>query len=112
MHKSQYKWDATIKLIITKRTISRKKKVVETINKSTKTETKLEKERDREREREYWLFYLFFIFFIFGHGKLGRNRGERWKWSKIKFIWKLRWKRKSGSRLKVEQSKTIEFKKI
>ena len=62
MHKSQYNWDATIKLIITKRTISRKKKVVETINKSTKTETKLEKERDRERERVLTLFFFLFLF--------------------------------------------------
>ena len=31
---------------------------------------------------------------------------------KKKFIWKLRWKRKGGSRWKVEWSDTIEFKKI
>ena len=31
---------------------------------------------------------------------------------KKKFIWKLRWKRKGGSRWKVEWSETIEFKKI
>ena len=29
---------------------------------------------------------------------------------KKKFIWKLRWKRKGGSRWKVEWSETIEFK--
>ena len=58
MHKSQYQFikkinncDVTIKSTITKRTISRKKKVVETIKtkkkkKITKRETKLEKERE------------------------------------------------------------------
>ena len=71
--------------------------MVETIKESTKRETKLEK------EREYWPFC---------SGQLGRNRGERWKWSKKKFMWKLRWKRNDGSRWKVEQSETLEFKKI
>ena len=55
MHKSQYKFtkkinkcDVTIKSTITKITISRKKKVVETIKKKKppKTKTKLEKERE------------------------------------------------------------------
>ena len=31
---------------------------------------------------------------------------------KKKLIWKLRWKRKCGSRWKVEWGETIEFKKI
>ena len=57
MHKSLYKFtkkinkcDVTIKSTITKITISRKKKVLETIKKKnppkTKTKTKLEKERE------------------------------------------------------------------
>ena len=56
MHKSLYKFtkkinkcDVTIKSTITKITISRKKKVVETIKKKKKppkTKTKLEKERE------------------------------------------------------------------
>ena len=80
MHKSQYKWDVTIKLTITKRTISRKKRVVETINKSTKRETKLEKERERERESIDSFFSFLFFFFLFlvmknlvGIGERGGN---------------------------------------
>ena len=48
--------------------------MVEIIKESTKSETKLGGERERERESTN----------IFCHEKLGRNRGERWKWSKKK----------------------------
>ena len=108
MHKSQYKFtkkknkcDVTIKSTITKRAISRKKKkVVETI--------KIKKIKNIKRgkkigEREYWPW---------NHGQLEKNRRKRRKWNKKKLIWKLRWKRKGGSRWNVEQSETVEFKKI
>jgi len=49
---------------------------------------------------------------LFYRWQLGRNRGERWKWSKKIFIWKLRWKRNGRSRWKVEQSEIVGFKKI
>ena len=69
MHRSQYKFskkrkkcDVSVKSTITKRTISRRKKVVVT----TKNPPK-EKQNQREREREYDLFC---------HGQLGRNRRE------------------------------------
>ena len=72
MHKSLYKiskkinkCDVKIKSIITKRTISLKKKVVETITK------KPPKEKQNWRKRvSIDLFY---------RGQLGRNMGERWK---------------------------------
>ena len=66
------KYDVIIKSIITKSTTS--EKMVEIIKKSTKRETKFWGERERERVS----------IDIFCHEKLGRNRGERWKWSKKK----------------------------
>ena len=73
MHKNLYnftkkinKCDVTIKSTITKRTISRKINVVETIIKKNSP-----KEKQNQRKRvSIDLFY---------HGQLGRNRGERWK---------------------------------
>ena len=60
MHKSRYKFtkkinkcDVIIKSIKTKRTISRKKKFVETIIKNPPKERQNWRKREREREREY-----------------------------------------------------------
>ena len=108
MHKSLYKFvkkrnkcDVTIKSTITKRIISERKKRG-WINKKIQQKRNKFGERKRERER-VWPFC---------HEKLRRNTGEMWKWSKKKFIRKLRWKRKDESRWKVERSDTVEFKRL
>ena len=73
--------------------------MVETIKESTKRETKLERERER-------------VLTFFCHEQLGKNGGEMWKWSKNKFIRKLRCKRKGWSRLKVENLKKQWLRKF
>ena len=71
MHKSRYKLpkrknkcEVTIKSTITKRTTREGK----WLKKKASKETKLERERERID--------------LFCNEQLGRNRGERWKWSK------------------------------
>ena len=54
-----------------------------------------ERERERERERAYWPFH---------SEQLGKNRGERWKWSKRNL-----WENQVG-RVRVEADK--RFKKV
>ena len=88
----------TIKWTITKRIISRKKNGWKNIKKSIKREAKFE--REREREREWWAFFV-----------MDNLEGikEMWKWSKMKFIWKLKWKWNDWGKWKVEQSEFVEF---
>ena len=82
--------------------------MVETIKESTKTQIKLERERERESID------------LFCYEQLGRNMVERWKWTKKKFMRKLRCKRnvEVDERLKIsndndwENLELVEFLKI
>ena len=69
------------------------------------------KKKNQPKEKQNWRKRESIDLFVVDNLKKIGERGVN-EVIKKKFIWKLRWKRKGGSRWKVEWSETIEFKKI
>ena len=69
------------------------------------------KKKNQPKEKQNWREWVNIDLFVVDNLEKMGERGVN-EVIKKKFIWKLRWKRKDGSRWKVEWSETIEFKKI